>query len=839
MSNFSISSLLRNNKKITRNKYIGCLDELNSGLLSGWISTSQNEQATEEFIVKVDNKIVSEFRPELYRVDLSDAGIASGLAGFQVDIRNELAKKDKVVIEVCLKNKQSELVCKKEFSIGTNNILNDDPTLDVKNYREASKSKIICANRQGVFLEKLACNSEDHPSFVKGSFTRISIIDRFSSPKNVEIVQDVKLLDRHAGEDLELTLAYKSQWYSNVWVRLSDATGKKISLHEIKTDPTWNIWKTIIKIPKGAEFDLSLCKLNLIFPHSQRNYFDISTLALSEGKLDFSSLCEPVIVEKNETKLLNSNGDFSSWKNGIDFSRIVRGQELADNWYIEFAKQQEHNVLATIVTSNETLDSLTAKKIQYGLRIATNGCQGYCRLISSLDYLSLSIGKNYEIALKVRASGIKPSTKIKRVSLLAKSTSSDGFLLDLARNLIVSKKIKEIKFKLFEKDIMTIKEHMAAYSSLFLSIDLDESSDLAVYNFEIKEVNKSISSVVQSNESILCLEDDAILSQIKFIKGIETWGESKIISANVVGSTIHQEQDKSVSIKIDRPFEGFPSIDVIIPVYNACEDAVNCIKSVIQETTVPCVIRVIDDCSDLTTQQALEAIQINQPNVHVYRNEKNIGYTKSVNVGLSKSNSDWVVILNSDTIVSKGWLEGLYECAISDDRVGMVGPLSNAASWQSVPYIHDKNGDWHLNPLPEKYSVNDFSALVEKCSEKQFPQTKVINGFCQFINKKMLEEIGYLDEVAFPQGYGEENDMCARAVKAGYKLAVADHVYVFHAKSKSFGHNTRKKLSKAGSEALKKKHPDVDWGGITKEFREIESINSLRSSLIKVLAEKK
>jgi hypothetical protein len=128
-------------------------------------------------------------------------------------------------------------------------------------------------------------------------------------------------------------------------------------------------------------------------------------------------------------------------------------------------------------------------------------------------------------------------------------------------------------------------------------------------------------------------------------------------------------------------------------------------------------------------------------------------------------------------------------------------------------------------------SVDHFSKLVEQHSVREYPEVGVINGFCQLINMELLDEIGLLDEIAFPVGYGEENDMCARAVKAGYKLLIADDTYVFHAKSKSFGHEQRKKLAKQGSEALKKKHPDVDWGQVTTLFRENPALNELRGNI--------
>ena len=77
------------------------------------------------------------------------------------------------------------------------------------------------------------------------------------------------------------------------------------------------------------------------------------------------------------------------------------------------------------------------------------------------------------------------------------------------------------------------------------------------------------------------------------------------------------------------------------------------------------------------------------------------------------------------------------------------------------------------------------------------------------IRAKVLEEIGLLDEQAFPQGYGEENDLCLRASEAGFKLAIADNCYVFHAKSKSFGSERKEALSKTGHQKLIEKHGEL------------------------------
>jgi GT2 family glycosyltransferase len=170
---------------------------------------------------------------------------------------------------------------------------------------------------------------------------------------------------------------------------------------------------------------------------------------------------------------------------------------------------------------------------------------------------------------------------------------------------------------------------------------------------------------------------------------------------------------------------------------------------------------------------------------------------RAANQGLRATTAEYVVLLNSDTIVTQGWLQRLLECGESDPRIGIIGPLSNAASWQSVPLLQ-AGGDWATNPLPDGYSVDDVAEVVSSSSRKVFPRVPFINGFCFVVKRSLMDTIGYLDEEMFPEGYGEENDYCLRAADAGFELAVADHAYVFHAKSRSYSHERRHLLRKPG-----------------------------------------
>lgn len=249
------------------------------------------------------------------------------------------------------------------------------------------------------------------------------------------------------------------------------------------------------------------------------------------------------------------------------------------------------------------------------------------------------------------------------------------------------------------------------------------------------------------------------------------------------------------------------SIDIVVPVFNALDDVKRCLTSLEQcQDGFRVRVIVVNDGSDDDTTQWLRYRCKGSPIFKLIEQRQNRGYTRAVNTGLRDSTADFVITQNSDTIVSRGWLKGMVRCMESDPKIGIVGPLSNAASWQNVPILKDETGSFAVNELPSGVDVGEMARLVADVSERSYIRLPFINGFCFMIRRAVIDSIGYMDEENFPIGYGEENDFCIRAADAGYILAVADDVYVFHAKSKSFGHEKRTKLSKMGTAALKRKH---------------------------------
>lgn len=279
----------------------------------------------------------------------------------------------------------------------------------------------------------------------------------------------------------------------------------------------------------------------------------------------------------------------------------------------------------------------------------------------------------------------------------------------------------------------------------------------------------------------------------------------------------------ALGAKVENPYVGSPycdvrqerltamqhrTIDIVVCVHNALTDVQACFASLAAAKSMRAHrLIIVDDGSDEETEEFLKSFVNATTWASLHRNETSLGYTKAANQGLAISTADLVVVLNSDTIVTDFWADKLADAVFSTPGAGIVGPLSNAASYQSIP-SHQRSGtQTAINVLPPNVTPEDMNRLCETWTTNGIlPRVPLVHGFCFGITRDTINRIGTFDEDRFPRGYGEENDYCFRAVDAGIGLVVASHTYVYHAKSKSFRDEERVKLMKAGSCAFRERH---------------------------------
>ena len=250
-------------------------------------------------------------------------------------------------------------------------------------------------------------------------------------------------------------------------------------------------------------------------------------------------------------------------------------------------------------------------------------------------------------------------------------------------------------------------------------------------------------------------------------------------------------------------------VDIIVCVHDALESVKPCLASVAEcRNPERHRILIVNDGSSAETTEWLDRFARETRNTKLMSRAQSYGYTSSANLGLRAMDpdADMAILLNSDTVVARSWIEKLLDAAFSNPGIGVVGPLSSAASHQSVPNHKGTKTQTAINDLPNGYTVADMNRWCEENSPEDFvPRVPLIHGFCFALTREAIEMVGFFDEENFPNGFGEENDYCFRVTDAGLSLAVATHTYVYHEKSQSYGER-RLDLSKSGSQRFRDLH---------------------------------
>jgi GT2 family glycosyltransferase/glycosyltransferase involved in cell wall biosynthesis len=248
-------------------------------------------------------------------------------------------------------------------------------------------------------------------------------------------------------------------------------------------------------------------------------------------------------------------------------------------------------------------------------------------------------------------------------------------------------------------------------------------------------------------------------------------------------------------------------VTIIVPVYRNVDDTRSCLESVLQyaddlETAFD--VLVIDDASPEPEVVAyVDSLRDTSTpvSITVLRNPENLGFVKTVNIGLRRASGD-VVILNADTVVTPGWLDRLAAAAHEPD-VATITPLTNHGSICTLP-----------TSVIEAFELDSSAPRIEECaafvarhSLEKRPEVITGVGFCMYTTRAALDAVGELDEDTFGTGYGEEVDFCLRATQMGYRHLVDDSTFIYHRGGGSFGTDGQHEGWRRSSAILDERYP--------------------------------
>lgn len=214
-----------------------------------------------------------------------------------------------------------------------------------------------------------------------------------------------------------------------------------------------------------------------------------------------------------------------------------------------------------------------------------------------------------------------------------------------------------------------------------------------------------------------------------------------------------------------------PVASIVIPIYNCLQSSSDCVDSIYQSAgDLSFEVLAVDNGSGPEVAGWMARQGELRAEFHCLRHPQPLGFARAVNMGAAHARGRTLVVLNSDTIVTRGWLEGLHEALRSDPTLAVVSPMTNRAGESAMV-------DPAAIDLPAGKAFEFAARRAVSAEVLILPQRLVF--FCAAFRREVWRELDGLSEV-FDGGNFEDDDFCLRARMAGYRLGVARHIFVYH-----------------------------------------------------------
>ncbi len=231
----------------------------------------------------------------------------------------------------------------------------------------------------------------------------------------------------------------------------------------------------------------------------------------------------------------------------------------------------------------------------------------------------------------------------------------------------------------------------------------------------------------------------------------------------------------------DRVRQLYGRATIIVVTYRNFDKTWLMLKSVLEKTRYPNYeVLLVDNGGEPAFQQYARAMEERFPGVvRCIFNGANLGFAGGNNVGLRAApDSDYLVLLNDDVIVTAGWLGGLLRY-LDDPQVGLVGPVTNSCGNEACIAVD----------YSDIAQVDDFARRYTQAHDGVSFDIAVLAMYCLAMRQQTVAALGELDE-RFRTGMFEDDDYAVRARNAGYRIVCAEDVYVHHFGRSSFSKMT-------------------------------------------------
>lgn len=225
-----------------------------------------------------------------------------------------------------------------------------------------------------------------------------------------------------------------------------------------------------------------------------------------------------------------------------------------------------------------------------------------------------------------------------------------------------------------------------------------------------------------------------------------------------------------------------PMISIVVLTYNNLAFNKACITSILQNTAYANYELIIVDnqSTDGTVDYLQELESENISNVRVIYNNANLGFASGNNIGMEVAQGEYVLLLNNDTVVSRGWLTAMVKHLEGNLRYAMCNPVTNSIGNESKIRARYHNAE-EMQEFAYMYTASHMG--------EEYTDADRLPLFATLIRKQVIDEVGMLDD-SYKIGMFEDDDYSQAVLQAGYEIVIADDAFVHHVNNASF-----KKLS--------------------------------------------
>jgi GT2 family glycosyltransferase len=222
--------------------------------------------------------------------------------------------------------------------------------------------------------------------------------------------------------------------------------------------------------------------------------------------------------------------------------------------------------------------------------------------------------------------------------------------------------------------------------------------------------------------------------------------------------------------------DAFPLLSVVMVTFDNRELNRLCLESLLARTEWPHLeILVVDNGSTDGTRGLLAAAAARDGRVRPILFDENRGFPAGANAGLAAARGDFLLLLNNDTVVTRGWATSLLRHLVRDPGLGLIGPVTNAIANEARIEVAYRD----LEALP------GWAAAWTRAHDGETFAIRSLAFFCVAMPRAVFENVGPLDE-HFGLGMFEDGDYNRRVQEAGYTVRCARDSFVHHWQMASF-----------------------------------------------------